>query len=468
MLESCPSYVVLPDAGSNDYEYVEKIRNSFIDDGSAPEFLILDHHIVEPDTKFSDHAIIVNNQLSPKYKNKDLCGAGVTWQFCRYYDSIRGTDYANEYMDLAALGLISDMMSMLSLENRYIVHTGLTNIKNYFFKALCEKQSFSMGGKVNPISVAFYITPLINAMIRAGAEDEKQRCFQAFIDGHALVPSQKRGAKGTLEEVAIESARECTNARAKQNRVLDKAVEELEIKIAKHDLLENKILFVRLEEDDQFPSELNGLVAMKLSAKYKKPTIVARLNDEGEIKGSSRGLNESELTSFKNFMDESGYFTFTAGHDNACGIGILDKNLAAFHEYANEALKDVDFGESWYEVNFERIAADNDLEDLIYDLAEHEDLWGQGCPEPLIHIKDINITKNDIQVLGKNQDTIKITKFGIAYMKFHAKQMIEELKQYPEIKLEVVGRANLNFFAGYYTPQIFISNYQIEDGSLGF
>ena len=362
-------YVVLPDSSSNDYEYHQRLGAEGI------ECLVLDHHIVEPDTQFSQWAVIVNNQLSNRYKNKALCGAGVTWQFCRFCDEITGTDYANEFIDLAALGIVSDMMSMLELENRYIVHTGFANIKNYFFKALCEKQSFSMGGKVTPITVAFYITPLINAMIRAGAEDEKQRCFQAFIDGHAMVESHKRGAKGTFEEVAIESARECTNARAKQNRILDKAVEQLEIKIHKYNLLENKILFVRLDDED-FPPELNGLCAMKLAAKYQKPTIVARLNDEGEIKGSSRGLNESELTSFKNFMDESGYFTFTAGHDNACGIGILDKNLSDFHNYANEKLADVDFGESWYEVNFERIAADQDIEDLIYDIAKHEDIWG--------------------------------------------------------------------------------------------
>ena len=464
VINTHPSFVVIPDAGSNDFEYIEKMAQEF----EPPiHFLILDHHIVEPDTHFSDYAVIVNNQLSPNYKNKDLCGAGVTWQFCRYYDSIKGTSYADEFIDLAALGIVSDMMSMLSLENRYIVHTGFKNIQNYFFKALCEKQAFSMGGKVTPITVAFYITPLINAMIRAGSMEEKERCFTAFIDGHQLVPSQKRGAKGTYEEVAIESARECTNARAKQNRVLDKVVEELEIKIAKHDLLSNKILFIRLDDED-FPPELNGLCAMKLAAKYQRPTIVARLNDEGEIKGSSRGLNESELTSFKNFMDESGFFTFTAGHDNACGIGIYDKNLSAFHEYANEKLANVDFGENWYEVNFERIAADQDIEQLIYNIAEHEDLWGQGNPEPLIHIRDINITSKDVQVMGKSADTVKIVKFGIAYMKFHAKQMLEDLAKYDEIKLEVVGRANLNEWMGQYTPQIFISNYQVENGALGF
>ena len=468
VLETCPSFVVLPDAGSNDFEYMEELRKSFVDDGSAPEFLILDHHIVEPDTQFSDHAVIVNNQLSSNYQNKDLCGAGVTWQFCRYYDSLKGTSYADEFIDLAALGLVSDMMSMLSLENRYIVHTGLNNIQNYFFRALVEKQSFSMGGKVTPITIAFYITPLINAMIRAGAQEEKERCFEAFIDGHKMVECHKRGAKGTMEELAIESARECVNARSKQNRTLDKAVESLEIKIAKHDLLENKILFVRLEEDDKFPPELNGLVAMKLAAKYKKPTIVARLNDEGEIKGSSRGLNESELTSFKNFMDESGYFTFTAGHDNACGIGIMDSNLGAFHDYANKELADVDFGENWYEVNFERIAMDKDIASLISNLTDHENIWGQHNNEPMIHVMDINVSSSDIQVMGKNQDTVKIMKNGVAYMFFKCKDKIDEFKKYNQMKIDVVGRANMNEWMGNYTPQIFVSDFEISDGALGF
>ena len=455
-------WVVLPDSSSNDYEFHEELGAEGI------RCLILDHHIVEPDTKFSSYAIIINNQLSPDYINKDLCGAGVVWQFCRWCDRMFKANYADEFIDLAAFAEISDMMSMLSLENRYIVHTGLGRITNYFLRAMCEKQAYSMGGKITPITVAFYITPLVNAMIRAGTMEEKQRCFEAFIDGHRMVESHKRGAKGTFEELAIESARECTNARSKQNRTLDKVVEQLEIKIHKYNLLENKILFIRLDDED-FPPELNGLCAMKLAAKYQRPTIVARLNEDGEIKGSLRGLNESELTSFKDFLDESGFFTFTAGHANAAGCGILDKNLDGFHKYANEKLANVDFGESWYEVNFERIAADQDIRDLIVDITSHEDIWGQHNNEPLIHIKDINITDKDIRIMGRNLDTVKIEKFGIAYMKFHAKDFIEELKQYSgEIKLEIVGRANLNFFAGTYTPQIFITNYQISDNTLGF
>lgn len=160
---------------------------------------------------------------------------------------------------------------MIEMENRYIVETGLTEkyIKNDFFKCLLSKQAYSITGKMNAswqdivaatnaISVAFYIVPMVNAMIRIGTMPEKDRLFRAFINGSEMVPSGKRGAKGTMERVDIESARECTNAKSKQNKIKEAAVDKLEIKIFKHDLLENKVLFVRLEEDDDFPAELNG------------------------------------------------------------------------------------------------------------------------------------------------------------------------------------------------------------------
>lgn len=452
--------VILPDSSTNDREYHDRLAEY------GAWCLVLDHHLSESDD-YSDNAIIINNQLSDNYSNKDLSGAGVTWQFCRYLDKLYNESYANELIDLAALGIVSDMMNVLELENRYIIHTGFNNIKNYFFKTLCDKQSFSMGGKVTPITVAFYITPLINAMIRVGSMEEKARCFYAFIDGHALVESHKRGAKGTMEEVAFESTRECTNARARQNRILDKAVEELEIKISKYDLLENKILFVKLEEED-FPPELNGLIAMKLAAKYQRPAIVARLNDEGEVKGSLRGLNESELTSFKNFLKESNYFEFTAGHDNAAGCGIFEKNIDPFLDYANKELIDIDFSENFYKVNFERMASSTDINELIFELMEHEDIYGQHNNEPLIHITNLNVKLEDIRLMGKNQDTIKIEKNGVAYMFFKCKNRLEDFKQYNEMTIDLVGKPNINNWMNNITPQIFVTDFDISDGSLGF
>ena len=448
---------LVPDAGSNDYEYIERLGEL------CTPTLIFDHHIIEDTTKISDWCVIVNNQNSPKYKNKDLSGAGVTYQFCRALDWRLGKDFASKYIDLAALGICADMMSALSEENQYFWREGFTHINNYFFKVLCEKQEYSMGGKINPTTVAFYIVPLINAMVRMGSMSEKDRMFRAFINGTELVSSNKRGAKGTMEKVAIESARECTNAKAHQDKEKQMIVDRLEIKIHNNNLLDNKILFIRLEDDDDFPAELNGLVAMQLSTKYNRPTIVARLNDEGFIRGSARGLNQSELKSFKEYLNSTHLFEYTIDHDNAFGISIKNNDLSKFHKIANEELQDYDFGETVYSVDFERESYETDIKDIIFDLVKYTDYYGQQCSEPLIAVKDIIVRQNDIQCIGKNKDTLKIEKNGIVYIKFFARSLIEKISQYgDEMRITIVGTANINEWMGNVTPQIFIKDVEIE------
>lgn len=452
--------VILPDSSSNDYEYHEVLGSI------GTKCLVLDHHDIEPNTKISEHVTIINNQLSPNYPNKELTGAGVTWQFCRYYDLQESTCYSDDLIDLAALGICGDMGSILNIENRYIMKKGFNNIKNYLFKQAVIKQSYSMGNAITPISVAFYIVPMMNAMIRIGTMEEKERLFLGFIDGHKQVECNKRGAKGTTEEVAIESLRECTNAKAKQNRITDQMVDKLEQKIYKHDLLSNKILFVRLEDDDDFPSEINGLIAMKLAAKFKRPTIVARLNNEGYDKGSIRNVSNCMLEDLKQFLNDSAYFEWVQGHANAAGACILDSKLKEFHNYANEALQDLDFNENAYDVNFIRTGNDTDIEEMVYELAGNSEIWGQGNPEPMICVKDILIS--DFIIMGAKKDTLKFEKNGVSYIKFHATDMIDELQKCNEIKITIVGKANIDEWMGNQSAQIFIENYEIIDGLLEF
>lgn len=225
-------------------------------------------------------------------------------------DEYFNRNYAYQFIDLCAFALVGDMMSMLSYENQYLVQTGFENIENEFLRLIIQKQSYSMGGLVNPTTVAFYVVPLINAMVRVGTMEEKERLFLAFVDSSLLVPCNKKGAQGTMEHVAVESLRECVNAKARQDKQKEKVVEQLEQKIFKYDLLENKVLFIRLEDDDDFPAELNGLVAMVFAAKYNKPTIVARVNEEGFIRGSARVPGNAPIESFKDYLNESGLFEY--------------------------------------------------------------------------------------------------------------------------------------------------------------
>lgn len=152
-------------------------------------------------------------------------------------------------------------------------------------------------------------------------------------------------------------------------------------------------------------------------------------------------------------------------HGNAAGCSLPARSLETFFECSNYDLKDYDFNESEYLVNFMRDASDLDIIDIINDISNAGGIWGQGSPEPLIYIK--NIPLSNIKIMGSNKDTLKIEYKGIAYMKFHAKDLIEEISN--GNKIDIIGRANLNEWNGMVTPQIFIDAYEVKnERDLGF
>lgn len=135
---------------------------------------------------------------------------------------------------------------------------------------------------------------------------------------------------------------------------------------------------------------------------------------------------------------------------------------------ADTDLADYDFSNNVYEVNFERPAVAYDLNNLITEIAQNEAIWSTNNKEPLIYITDLNFNARDIQIMGTHKDTVKIEKNGITFMKFHATDLINEIQELGEIKMNLVGRANLNSWMGRITPQIFIENYELKDGRLEF
>lgn len=154
-------------------------------------------------------------------------------------------------------------------------------------------------------------------------------------------------------------------------------------------------------------------------------------------------------------------------HDNACGISISNSKIEKLHQIANKELIKYNFGETYYEVDFDLSANSTKLPVLISDLTKYESIWGQNNNEPLIHISDINVTWNEVDVVGKNQDTLRIHKNGITFIKFFAKEIIEQLKTYHNIKIEVVGKASMNEWGGRSLPQILIESIDFKENKIG-
>ena len=357
---------------------------------------------------------------------------------------------------------------MITLENRFICKEGLTHLHNTFFKELVNKQAFSLGaGPLTQIGVAFYITPLINALIRVGSPIEKERLFQAFITPDVLVPSTKRGEKGKEETICTQSVRNCVNAKSRQTRERDKAAELLDIQISNNCLDTNKILVLNADDLD-VSNTLTGLCAMNVAAKYKKPVLLGRLSPDGkEIKGSIRSFDNSPLPNLKDFLQESGLMNFVEGHQGAAGFGIPANNVDKLVEYANEKLKDVNFNEGYYEADFVVQGNCSYLSQLIHDLDRIKDTFGQGNPEPKIIVEDITIEPTSIKVMGTYQDTVKFDFNGIEYIKFKAKDLIQEFrKQNSKINITIVGTPMVNVWGGKSQPQIKIDDIEIKGVSI--
>ena len=383
--------IIVPDAGSYDVEEHKRLGELGMD------VLIWDHHEQQydengdPITSDLPNTIIVNNQLSPNYANKSLCGAGVVYKFCEVLDDILGINQAHNYIDLAALGEIADVMDKTNTETNYIICEGLRNIHNEGFRTLIEAQSYSLKEKavapyrnLTSIDIAFYIAPLINAITRVGTIEEKEAMFYCFIEPNKALQSTKRGARaGDIEYAAEQTARVGKNAKARQDRLKEQALGIIDFKIQKDGLDENNIILIELDAMDNVPQELTGLIAMNVVSKYHKPVMIGRRNSKNEIQGSIRSDgNFAGLPSFKKFLEDSGLVTYTAGHDNAAGWGLNGDKLNSLLKYANTHLRAEDF-ENCYLVDY-ILDGQNFNEDLLLALAEHPEYYGNHIEEPTI------------------------------------------------------------------------------------
>lgn len=463
--------VLCPDAGSYDVKEHRALGELGMD------VICLDHHEQlydengNPVISNLPNTIIVNNQLSPEYSNKALCGAGVVYKFCQVLDNILGIQQAQNYIDLAALGEIADVMDRTDIETNYIMMEGLKHVRNEGFRTLIEAQSYSLKEKASypytglgPVDIAFYIAPLINAITRVGTQKEKETLFYCFIEPNKEMPSTKRGAKiGDIEYAAEQTARVGKNAKARQDRLKEQALGVIDFKIQKDGLADNNIIVVELDNSDNVQQELTGLIAMNVVNKYHKPVMIGRRNNDNEIQGSIRSSgNFAGLPSFKKFLEDSGLVNYTAGHDNAAGWGLNGDKLDALIRYANEKLKAEDF-ENCYIVDYILDGSDYN-DELLGSISAHPEYFGNHIDEPKIIVK--NIPLMSVNVMGADRSSIKISYNGIDYVKFKDTDFIEEVMNNRMKKLTIYGRANLNEWMGKKSVQVFIDDYElVEDTS---
>ena len=445
--------VIMPDASSNDYELHEELSKNGID------VLVIDHHEAD---KISEYACIINNQLCD-YPTKSLSGVGMVYKFCSYIDNLQDTAYANDFLDLVATGLIADMMDLRDFETRFLISEGLKNVRNPFLKEMCKVQNYQIEKHdgLNPFTIGFYIAPLINATTRVGTQSEKMLLFQSMLDykGYEQIPSTKRGCKGQYETRVEQACRTIKNVKNRQTKTQEEILNMVEFIIQDKKLLRNRLLVICLDEN--IDSNLTGLIANQIAAKYQHPTLL--LNNKDDLwSGSGRNFAYSPLKDFRSFCNETELIEFAQGHASAFGFAIKKENLNKFIELTNKLLYDEDF-QTTYDVDF-IWSADNINGFDIFELARGQWIWGQEISKPLVAVENIKVYPKDMQLMKGT--TLKITlSNGVTFIKFGSSE--EEYDSlYSEmgyVIITVIGECKENIWNGMRTPQIEVKDLEITD-----
>lgn len=389
------SLLIIPDAGTNDDKFILDIKENV-----NVDVCVLDHHPRDTKDLVGSLFVLVNPQESPKYTNKQLSGAGVVYQLLRLMN-----DKGYHYDDLCALALIADVMDIRSYETKFLIENGLSDIRNPFLKSLINYIEKKINGNLTIRNVQMYIVPLINAIIRVGNIEERDLLFQAFCcndpDTHNRV---------------LSIAEEC---KSRQNKMIDDWMQTQDFDCSSQVIIKE----CNLDEG------VLGVVAQKILSKTGKPAIVFDNNNHGHARGY--GL-------FKTWCSEYGE---CAGHEQAFGVSVTEEG----RERLEKASVD-------YVVKNEKDEADiTESEDFLFDaanlnqLCEFNSYIGTGIDPLLVKFENSIFDYDDISIIGKNKDTLKIAfEENVSFMVFFYnkdQELVDLIKRVKKNKTKVMVSA---------------------------
>ena len=440
MCEDDSKLVIVPDAGSGDSKECEKLI------ASGKDVIILDHHSID----VSDNpAIVVNNQLSDKITDKAMTGVGITYKFTKLLDKYYGVNYADDYLDLVALGMIGDRADTLNLQTRYLILKGLEQIrnkvnKNKLISVLVDAQMYSMNNKITINGIGFYVCPLMNSMIRLGEYEDKCYMFEALCNSDEMLDRKVRG-KGvvnmTIQEYVLKA---CQSSNRKQKKITEESAAVLSEEIKKFNMDKLPILVCNARDD--VDSNSTGLIANRLADQYQRPCLLMRR--KGDIcKGSGRGSDKCEILDFNQWCKDTGLFNKIEGHPGAFGCEINFENTNKLFSLLSTMRK---IDEPTYHV-YNVYDANQIHDQIIKNVAKWDAIWGNTVSEPIFLIK--NIPCNKYNLLGSKQNKIEFTYHNIKFVKQTKGSSLASL--YKEIisigdnfEFDIVGRFSIDYKSG--------------------
>lgn len=299
--------VITVDCGIKNNEEIEELNKSKIDT------IVTDHH-EQSDVLPNSYSIINPKVKGEKYPYKDLSGSGVAFKLItaineKLEDEKKiSKDKIYELMFTAIIGTIGDVMP-LNGENRDMIKLAIKNInKENILPGL--KVLINNFDNLNEQDIAYYIVPKINSSGRMGEDI----ALSLLIEEDELEASKK--------------GEELEKLNYKRKEETEKAFNEIE-EIIKKDKL-NEYEFI-LAGKENLHEGIIGIVAARVSEKYKKPALIYTNKNDDEFVGSSRCV-EQDVNIYNVLENISNNFTAFGGHDFAAGLSFEKAKENKMHD----------------------------------------------------------------------------------------------------------------------------------------
>ena len=299
--EYFPDLIITCDCGISAHAEVELIKELGVD------VIVTDHHELP---ELLPDCTVVNPKIDGHEDTAGLCGAGVAYKLIH---ALIGDSRAREYLDIAAIATVADSVELRG-ENRDIVTEGLLLINKNPRPGIAALISASQQ-PVTAMTLAFSVVPRINAAGRVG---EAKRALSLFFE---------RDTQSIDEVVA-----ELNAANTERQVVCEKMLSELEGSEEFQTQLRSAIMVFA---DSKWQSGIVGIVASKLSERYKRPVFLLCETD-GQYKGSGRSVPDINLFELLSSMQD--ILVRFGGHSQAAGVTIEKTSLDEFKRRANEYL----------------------------------------------------------------------------------------------------------------------------------
>lgn len=389
LAEGRPAVFVALDCGTNSIAEVARLRAEGID------VVIVDHHVAKDG--HADDCVLVNPRVRDPESApwRALCTAGLTFKLVhallkvlRLREDSRGSAFAvREYLDLAALGTIADLVP-LRQENRILASHGLralSEARRPGLRALIEVSGLSPGQTLSSTDVSYRLGPRINASGRLSDAAIPLRLLLAEAGSDC--------AEGAARLDALNRERQEID-----RRVTEEATRQLGAMASAPALVAH---------GDWHPGVV-GIAAGKLCRSLARPVIV--LGREGDLaKGSGRGVPGVDLVSALQACHD--LLASYGGHPMAVGVSLPAANLAAFRlRFAEAVAGQLARGlpASAPALEIAHWVDPSEITPRVLDELEMLQPFGEGNPEPVFGFRGFRFDR-PVQRFGEDEANFRHT-----------------------------------------------------------